>query len=184
MIRYGILALLLALALPAAAGDDDPAAKAPQWYLDDIARLTTEGGRWIADNSAYKSESEPFDAYGTEWRSGFDGDTMTGRLFGLKDGKEIAFDFWEFRQYWHPGDKRAVVEQFGWGGALGVGTLVQAPSGTYSDQQFYNADGTLTRTGHASEFPDADTHVTQSYDIVDGEKTPRRKYIWKRQPKE
>lgn len=179
--RIALLAFLAALAMPGAAADNIQSAKAPSWYLEDIARLTADGGRWIADNSAYMSESEPFDAYGTEWVSGFDGDTMTGRLFGMKDGKELTFNFWEFRQYWHPGRQEAVVEQFGWGGALGVGALNADGAGTLSDQVFYNPDGTTTRTGHKSSFPNRKTHVTESFDIVGDEKIPRRKYVWKLQ---
>lgn len=180
--RKIILAAILALAAPAAFAADDKPGKAPQWFLDDIKQLSADGGRWIADNSAYKNENEPFDSYGTEWRSGFDGDTMTGRLFGIKDGKELTFDFWEFRQYWHPGRMEGVVEQFGWGGVLGAGVLAQDGVGTVSDQVFYNIDGSTTRTGHKSRFPDKDTHVTESFDIVDGEWKPRRSYTWKRQP--
>jgi hypothetical protein len=160
------------------------AAKAapPQWYLDEIKSLSAAGGRWIADNSAYKSEIEPFDSYGTEWKSGFDGDTMVGRLFGFRDGKQTTFDFWEFRQYWHPGRIEAVIEQFGWGGAIGVGALEEDGDGSRSDQTFYSSDGTLTRTGHKSRFADANTYVTESFDIVDGEWRPRRKYVWRRLP--
>lgn len=166
------------------ASAQNAALKPPQWYLDDIQRLTADGGRWIADNSDYKSESEPFEAYGTEWVSGFDGDTMTGRLFGIKDGKELTFNFWEFRQYWHPGRNEAIVEQFGWGGALGVGVLDEDGAGTVSEQIFYNPDGSTTRTGHKSAFTDNTTYMTESYDIADDEWKPRRSYKWKRQPAE
>lgn len=153
----------------------------PEWYLNDIKALSAGGGRWVADNAAYKSENEPFDSYATEWRSGFDGATMTGRLFGCKDGKPLDFDFWEFRQYWHPGREEAIVEQFGWGGAVGIGSLVADHDGTRSDQQFFNADGSATRTGHKSRFENETTYVTESFDIIGDEWKPRRKYVWKRQ---
>ena len=175
------LAIFLALAATAGQAQAQPG-RAPQWFLDDIKQLTADGGRWIADNSAYESENEPFEAYGTQWVSGFDGDTMTGRLFGVKDGAELTFNFWEFRQYWHPGRKEAVVEQFGWGGALGAGSLMRDGAGTVSTQTFYNADGSTTRTGHKSAFPDEDTYVTESFDIVGDEWKARRSYVWKRQP--
>ncbi|HNR78396.1 MAG TPA: hypothetical protein PKM48_14780 [Parvularculaceae bacterium] len=152
----------------------------PQWYLDDIKALSAAGGRWIADNAQYKNEQEQFESYATEWRSEFDGHTMSGRLFGFKDGKETSFDFWSFRQYWHPGRNEAVVEQFGWGGALGVGPLTENDGGTMSDQTFYNADGSVTRVGHKSRFLDENTYLTESFDIVDGEWKPRRSYQWKR----
>lgn len=149
----------------------------PQWFLDDIEAHTAGGGRWVADNSAYQGENEPFDAYVLEWKAGFDGMTMTGRLFGLADGKETPA-FWEFRQYWHPGRNEAVVEQFGWGGAMGIGTLTQDG---VSDQTIYNADGSTARIGHRAELVDADTRVQASFDIDDGEWRPRRTYTWIRQ---
>jgi hypothetical protein len=178
--RLVVTALLWLLAAPAFAETKPEPIAPPQWYLDDIKNLAADGGRWIADNSAYKSEQEPYEAYGVEWVSGFDGATMTGRLFGLKEGKETV-NFWEFRQYWRPDKKEAVVEQFGWGGAVGIGALVQDGAGTKSDQTFYNADGSISRTGHRSSFPDKDTHVTDSFNIVDGKWKPHRSYTWKRQ---
>lgn len=179
-----LAALIALLSAPGLAFAADAPAKAPQWYLDDIANLTANGGRWIADNSDYKNENEQFDAYGVEWKSGFDGDMMTGRLFAIKDGKETPFNFWEFRQYWHPARGEAVVEQFGWNGVVGIGVLRKDGDGTLSDQEFFNPNGAVTRTGHKSAYPDKDTHITDSFDIVDGEWRPRRKYVWKRQPKE
>jgi hypothetical protein len=181
--RLVIAALLWLLAVPAFAEDKAEPISPPQWYLDDIRNLAADGGRWIADNSAYMNEQEPYEAYGVEWVSGFDGATMSGRLFGVKDGKETV-NFWEFRQYWRPDIKQAVVEQFGWGGAVGIGTLAADGEGTTSDQTFYNSDGSATRTGHKSSYPDNNTHVTDSFDIVDGKWNPRRSYTWIRKAPE
>lgn len=174
-----IVFALIALFTANAAAEDT--AKPPQWFLDDISAITADGGRWVADNSAYKSENEPFDAYGIEWSSGFNGITMSGRLFGIRDGKETA-NFWEFRQYWHPGRKQGILEQFGWGGMVGIGVIEPGENGeTISAQEFFSADGTRKHAGHKSRFPDADTHESESFDIVDGEWVARRQYIWKRQ---
>lgn len=181
--RSIIAAFVLGFWPPAAVTAAEPATRAPDWFRSEIAQLSAEGGRWIADNAAYRSENEPFEAYGTEWISGFDGDTMRGRLFGVKDGNETAFDFWEFRQYWHPGRKEGIVEQFGWSGALGAGSITQDDGGTKSEQVFYNPDGSVTRTGHIAKFTDANTYVTESFDIIGDEWRPRRTYVWKRQPK-
>ena len=67
---------------------------------------------------------------------------------------------------------------------LSVPALVLAEdgAGTKSEQTFFQADGTTTRSGHQSHFADPDTYVTESFDIVDGAWEPRRKYVWKRQP--
>lgn len=174
-IRIFILSMAL-LAAPVCA-----MAQSPAWFVDEIKTLTAESGRWVADNSAFKSEGEPFEAYVIEWKAGFDGHTMTGRLFGLKDGVETP-SFWEFRQYWHPGRAEATLDQFGWGGVLGSGPMTREGAGvTVTDQTFYQPDGTSRREGHRSYFRDAQTHVTESFDIAGDKWTPRRTYIWKRQ---
>ena len=178
LLRPLLLSMIL-LAAPAVA-----LAQPPGWFAEEIKALTAEGGRWVADNSAYKSGDEPFDAYVIEWKAGFDGLTMTGRLFGIKDGVETPA-FWEFRQYWHPGRAAAVLDQFGWGGAVGSGMMVRATDGvTVTDQTFFQLDGTARREGHRSHFRDGETHVTQSFDIAGDTWTPRRTYVWKLQKKD
>lgn len=177
-----ILPLIIAASLVSASalsGDAEPAHSAPDWFLEEIATLTAGTGRWTADNGKYKGENEPYDAYATEWQSAFDGTSMTGRLYGIIDGKEVA-EFWQFRQYWHPGQKEAVVEQFGWGGTVGLGTAWHEDGETKSDQSFFAVDGSVNRTGHVSSFPDPNTHITASFDIVDDEWQPRRVYTWHR----
>ncbi|MEX0644969.1 MAG: hypothetical protein WD076_06650 [Parvularculaceae bacterium] len=175
-----VVACISFLAVARAAEAPPPNAP-PAWFLEEIAALAANGGRWIADNSAYKSEQEPYDAYGVEWKSSFDGTTLSGRLFGLKDGKEIG-DFWEFRQYWHPGRKEAVLEQFGWGGTVGAGRMWREGDKTKTDQTFFTVDGGAARSGHLSAMPDASTQVTESFDIKDDAWTARRRYVWKRAP--
>lgn len=154
---------------------------APAWFLEEIAKLTADSGRWVTDNAEYKGEQEPYDAYGMEWVSSFDGTTMSGRLFGIAEGKDTG-NFWEFRLYWHPEREQAVIEQFGWGGTVGIGTMWPAGDTTKSEQTFFTVDGGANLSGHISSFPDASTHVTGGFDI-DGETwTPRREYTWRLAP--
>lgn len=189
--RLIFLSVLL-LALPAQAEEKAPvsptpegatasetATPAPQWYLDDIAFLTRDGGRWAADNSQYQGDDDPFDAYVIEWKAGY-AYSMSGRLFGLKDGEETG-DFWEMFQYWDPGKGEAVVTQFGFGKAVGLGRAWVEDGVSMSEQRFYAPDGSISGIGHKARNPDANTHVTESFDIVDGAWKPRRTYTWKRQ---
>lgn len=174
------IAVFVGMAFSSVYSQDAPSANAaPAWFLDEIATLTAGTGRWITDNAEYRNDTEPYEAYATEWKSAFDGMSMSGRLYGMIDGKEVA-EFWQFRQYWHPGEKKAVVEQFGWGGTVGIGHSWRDGEETKSDQSFFATDGSINRTGHISSFPDADTHITASFDIVDGEWRPRRVYTWLR----
>ena len=173
------LCILFLMASCVHANEPPVPAKAPTWFLEEIATLTSDGGRWVADNSEYKSEQETYDAYVTEWVASFDGTVMSGRLYARKDGKDTG-NFWEFKQYWHPQRQVAVVEQFGWGGTVGIGTQWREGVETKASQNFYSVDGTVSVTGHVSSFPTKDSQVTASFDIDGDTWTPRRKYIWVR----
>lgn len=153
----------------------------PDWLRAHMQFLTHGSGRFITDNSAYVSEQEPIEAYGTEWAWGVGEQSVTGRLFGLKDGKEIA-TFWEFRLVWHPGEAQALLYQFGASGVFGVGPMTLSGPGQHQlDQSFFGPDGTRFRVAHDSAETDDDTQLTQTYDVGDdGTRTPRRKYIWNR----
>lgn len=155
----------------------ETSAPAPQWYLDDIAFLTRGSGRWVTSNADYMSENEPMEAYVIEWRKGY-ANSMTGRLFAIVEGKETG-DYWRFRQYWHPGEGKAVLEQFGFGGAAGLGVIWREGDKMKTVQTFYPPQGAPALNGHIAYNPDAETHVTESYNIVDGEWRPNRTYTWK-----
>lgn len=177
MRKFAVVSLLLS-AFAGISQAAEPGAP-PKWYLEEIAMLTAGSGRWEADNGEYQGDEEPYDTYVTEWIPAFGGTVMRGRLFGKVDGKE-SVDFWEFRLYWHPGEQRAVMEQFGWGGTVGIGTSWHENDEVRSDQVFYGADGSANRTGHVSHFPDSRTHVTASFGIDGDEWTPQREYTWHR----
>lgn len=150
----------------------------PSWFTEGIEFLTRDGGRWIADNSAYQSDNEPYEAFGAEWSVDYAG-SITGRLFGILNGQETD-DFWRFRQYWHPGEGRAIVEQFGLGGAIGIGPVWKEGEDERVQQTFYGPTGNVSERGHTAVYPDENTYVTESFSIVDGEWTPNRIYTWKR----
>lgn len=179
-IRLFFILLGMSILAPAASAADPEPVRVPEWFIKEIATLTAGNGRWITDNAQYQGESEPYDAYGVEWKASFDGLSVRGRLFGMKDGEEVA-DFWEFRQYWHPGRKEAVVEQFGWRGAVGIGTAYPDGDKLKADQTFWFANGTVDRTGHESWFANETTHVTHSFDIEGDAWIPRRQYTWHRE---
>lgn len=168
------------VALLSATSVAEDTAGPPAWYLKEIKTLTAGDGRWVTSNADYLSEDEPYDHYVTEWQSSFGGTTITGRLYGLIDG-EPSSTFWEFRQYWHPGKDVAIVEQFGFGGAIGVGTAWHKDGTTRSEQTFYSPDGSTSKVGHQSRFPDERTHVTESFDIEGTSWTSRRSYTWFRE---
>jgi hypothetical protein len=76
--------------------------------------------------------------------------------------------------------QQVVIEQFGWGGVVGVGTMRREEATTVADQEFSAPDGRQWRAGHRTYFPDGATHVTTSFDIADGQWTERRSYTWKK----
>jgi len=172
------LAVLLApIAAPALAqGDASP----PAWYREHNEFMTRGGGVFHTDNSRHRSATEPWDQYGLAWEKGPSGQTVHGRLFGLRDGVDGG-TFWEFWVYWHPGDGKAYIVQVGGDGTLGVGTLEPpgANGKARSEATFHHPDGTSTRVAHEVENA-GDTHATASFDWVDGAWQPRRTYVWTR----
>jgi hypothetical protein len=166
----------------AVAQDPSESAAAPAWFRANLAFTMEGGGRWVTDNAAYRSDQEPSDAYGQEWTWGLGQQSITGRLFGLRDGEEVG-TFWEFRLFWHPGERRAVLQQFGADGTLLLGTVEPTGEHTHrSEQERFAPDGSRGAVGHESVNAEDGTHVTRSFDIAaDGTWTPRRSYTWHRE---
>lgn len=165
------------LAIPGAAQSGKPEA-APAWVGALWEQLI---GTWVADNSAFKNEQDTMDAYGIDWAWGLGKKSLTGRLYGLKGGKEVA-TFWEFREYWHPLEKRLITQQHSATGVFGVGPHHRKPDGsTEMLQTFFNpVAGTVTREGHRA-WLEGDVHTTTSFSVDDkGVWTERRTYVWKR----
>ena len=163
-----LLLLLYASAVPAQS-------QTPDWVQEEMEVMI---GRWIADNSAYQSEDEPYESYGIEWSWGIGEGSVVGRLFGLHDGEEVG-PFWDFRQFWHPGEEQLMVYQFGWGGVVGVGPVERVDEHTSRLlQTFYDPDGSTRRVGHRTERRDG-VERGQSFDVSeDGTWTERRTYTW------
>jgi hypothetical protein len=177
-----ILGTGLAVSTGTAAGAADPDDDAPPaWFLEHNEFLARDGGVFHADNSEYRSEAEPWDAYGLAWEEGPTRNTLHGRLFGLRDGADVA-TFWDFFIFWHPGERQAYIYQVGNDGALGVATLdPPGPDGaTRSEGVLYRVDGsTPPRIAHDARNHD-EIHDTQSFDWIEGVWKPRRAYTWKR----
>lgn len=149
--------------------------KIPEWFLNDLEESI---GTWIADNKNYVSENEPFTHYGIEWSWGLGKTTMKGRLFGLIDG-EGQGDFWEFRQYWDNVNEVAVVEQFGNGGMIGIGSLQPIDEyTTESVQTFSLPNGNSWKDRHISIRKKTEL-ITTSYKMdSEGKWVENRTYSW------
>jgi hypothetical protein len=156
----------------------------PQWFLEHMDSLI---GQWRTDNSAYLSEQETAEAYGLRWKWGVGKTSLDGVLYGMQAG-EPEIPYWNFRVYWHPGERRARVDQWGHGGTLLSGWLEPA-GGTRgetvfeSEQTLYAVDGQTVRTRHRTTIKGT-LKLTQSFDWEDGNWTPRRSYTWHRDPQE
>jgi hypothetical protein len=179
-----LAALLLAagVALPAAAQApaeaQDPGP--PEWFVNHLKTMTENSGRWIANNAAHRSDSEPFDAYGMAWTWGLGKKSATSRLFVVRGGQELG-TLWEHRTVWHPGEKKALTLAFGSDGTYGTGVL--EPAGDHEiklEEVFFNVDGTSYREGHRIIDLGNGQVEMQSFGIKpDGTWEPRRSYVWK-----
>lgn len=170
---------LFAGVIPLAASDQAPVAQGPpQWLRAEFENLTAGRGRWVADNSAYRSEQEPWDAYGLEWTWGIGRQSVNGRLYGISKGEEKT-SFWEYRLVWHPGEGHAILHQYGAWGSLGHGPMKPASDGgTELEQTFYEPDGRVWRMRH-TETSAAGERRTKSFDWVDGVWKESRTYVWR-----
>lgn len=169
----------IAIAVLASAATDSPAQAAPAWVADSWSQSV---GTWIASNDAYKSESEPYDAYGLEWHWGVGRRSLKGRLYALANGRELGTLF-EYREFWHPAERAVVVEQFGSDGTYAVGKLERRADGTTSLlQTFYDPSGSTFRAGHTVELK-GDVRVARQYDVdQQGAWKAGRTYHFKRSP--
>lgn len=182
--RNSIAALALALAIPAGAGTQDGAqtgAAMPEWYGEHVDYMTRDGGRWVADNSEYRSDEETADHYVIVFRPEFGGASMSARLFGVTDGEESA-DYWHFTGYWDPVANEAVLMQTGWGGGLGIGATWPVDEGSYRSEQVFSSPGGPVRTeAHIFTVTGPDEHVTRTLRRTGDEAwTEGRTYTWLR----
>lgn len=150
----------------------------PDWVIQDWEHRTQAEGIWIADNSKYQSEQEPFEAYGLQWKWGPGKKSLTGRLYCLKDRKDVR-TAWIFTEFWDPEAKELKLLQIAPNGAVGQGKVwLDAERITKSVQTFIGPDGSSYVSGHRSERKGNASHVS-SFDVQGDQWTPRRSYIWK-----
>lgn len=138
-------------------------------------------GNWVADNSKFKNDVDTMDAYGIEWEWGLGKKSLVGRLYGIKGGKDVGA-FWEFREFWHPGEARLIATQHAADGTYGAGPHdVKADGTSEMVQTFFDPGaGTTSLVGHRSKL-EGDVHTTSSFNVDEkGVWTPRRSYVWRR----
>ncbi len=150
-------------------------AQMPEWFKENMKQSI---GNWVADNTAYQSEAEPFDQYGMEFRWGIGEQSMVGILYGLIDGKKQGV-FWEFRQYWDYANNQGIIAQYGANGTFGFGPVKMIDENTNEViQDFVSPQGEKTIHGHRNTLHQGEL-ITQSYDISqEGEWKDRRSYTW------
>ncbi|MCB0668951.1 MAG: hypothetical protein KDC80_24170 [Saprospiraceae bacterium] len=151
----------------------------PEWIRKNWAHRTEGDGIWIADNTPFKSEQEPYDAYGQQWQYGLGDSYLRGRLFCMQDEKDIG-TVWDFIEYWDPEAGELKVLQIGRDGTTGQGTIEQNEENqTKSLQTFTSPSGHSFVSGHIVELKDGE-QKTQSYHVENEKWVQNRQYIWKR----
>ncbi len=174
-----VIALALAgCASPSAAQTE--ASAPPAWWREHVAFMSRDGGVWVAPNPANEGDPSQPDAFGMHWRAANEGYGLIGRLYGIEDGRETA-EFWTYREFWHPGERRAILQQWGGAGVYGVGETGADTRHAQLEQTFWLADGRSWRDGHRT-VEDGDTYVTHQFNIdAQGNWTPNGSYTWRRQ---
>jgi hypothetical protein len=152
----------------------------PDWWLTHVDFMSRDGGVWIAPNPGNETDPSQPDAFAMEWRAAYGNHVLIGRLYGIEAGEETR-EFWSFREFWHPGEQHAVLEQWGGRGVYGVGAAALEGNRGTADQTFWLPDGRAWREGHRT-IEDGDTYVTAQFDIdAEGNWTPNGAYTWTRQ---
>ena len=151
-------------------------AQLPEWLSDHFEYMTQGSGIWITNNSEYISDQETTEYYATEWKMALGNQSITGRLYGLIDGKEIG-TFWEFRTFWNPFEKKAYAYQFSGSGVVGMGEMWKEGDSLKMQQTFYYQNGAVRETGHVQMELEG-KHETTSFSINNEVWTPNRFYIW------
>lgn len=151
----------------------------PVWVIEHWEIMVNDDRPWIADNSAYTSENEIYEAYGMKWEWGLGNKSIKGRLYGIIDDKDVGA-FWEFHSVWHPGEKSVKDFQFGSDETLGIGTLIQTgPASVEQAMEFFAPDGSSYKMGHRVEIKNGERHSKSFFIDADGQWQERRFYIWK-----
>lgn len=151
----------------------------PEWIRKNWAYRTEGDGTWIADNTAFKSAQEPYDAYGQQWQYGLGDSYLRGRLFCIQDEKDIG-TVWDFIEYWDPEARELKVLQIGRDGTTGQGTIeLNEEQQTKSLQTFTGPGGHSFVSGHIVELH-GDEQKTESYHVENEKWVKNRQYIWKR----
>ncbi|MEP1097503.1 MAG: hypothetical protein ABJG78_20470 [Cyclobacteriaceae bacterium] len=137
-------------------------------------------GEWVAPNP-YESEEVPFDSYGMKFEIAPGGMALNGKLYALKNGKEVK-TLWTFLNYWNPGKQKLVHLQYGNNPGLGNIAIGEesAPEDWHKSKSTttsYKDDGTSFKAGHESEHL-GNKIISNSFNIIDSEWKPRGKFIW------
>ena len=163
------------LFLPASVSQTDAI---PDWFYEE---LDAHIGVWITDNAAYMSETEPIEQFGMEWKMGIGGTSIIGRLYGIKDGKEIG-NYWEFREYWDPVKRQAIIQQFGYGGMIGIGPVHNLGNGNFEAfPVFMEASGNSYEQKHVNVLVGNEMKSTSYNKTSSGGWEKDRYYVWYKQ---
>ena len=129
----------------------------PKEVKADWDNLTRNGGNWVADNSAYKNENEPFEAYGLTWTWGFANKSLNGKLYAIRDGKN-AGAFYEFKMFYHPKENKIMYYQFGTDGSIGQGEVKLTGKNSEIITTFFVAGGDSFKQKHEEIEKNGDRH--------------------------
>ena len=165
---------------PAATTAAAASAAPPDWWRAHVEFITRDGGTWVSPIADHADPAAP-EAYAMQWQATHGGYVLVGRLYGLRHGQEVA-EYWTFREFWHPGERRAIALQWGGAGAHGAGESRWENGEGVLDQTFWLPDGRSWREGHRNR-ERGDEYSTQAFDIdAQGQWAPNPTRSWRRVP--
>ncbi|MCA8970595.1 MAG: hypothetical protein KDC95_12450 [Planctomycetes bacterium] len=175
---WTILIAGLSLSLPWT--NDAATVKPPEWFRAHLEYMTAGDGTWVADNSAYKNPNEPADAYEITFVWGAGKQSVQGSMRAVTGDKRSDL-IWDFRAFWNPGTKKAMLQQWSSWGSYGEGeTTSENATKLRTEQLFLGPDGSSLQSAHDWIIDGPFQHTTKTFSFEDGAWKARRSYIWKR----
>ena len=181
---FAALFALMACASPSQAQTQAPPAHAlPDWWGAHVDFISRDGGTWVSPNPPGETDPNQPDAFAMQWRAVNDGHGLVGRLYGIEAGAETT-EYWTFREFWHPGERRAIVQQWGGPGVFAVGESRWEEGQGVLEQTFWLPDGRSWREGHRNREL-GDSYETHAFDIdAQGNWISNDQRTWRRQRSE
>lgn len=150
----------------------------PDDLLKNWEILTSKSGIWTTDNSKYKSQNEPYDQYQLFWKFDDAKNSLTGKLYGIQEGKEKT-EFWNFHTFWDAVKQKAIVFQISPNGSYGIAESEMLSDSLEQSLGVFHYSNGLSESSKHQSITKPTEHTTISFSMDEnGNWIKNRTYVW------